>query len=81
MSLKEMINSEVGRFLKLSRLRHCTSMDLAEKFIGYGLHEIEDGKKGIACCDIVRLSEFYQIPKSQVANWFFDFQMKIQKER
>lgn len=81
MNLKDTINLEVGFFLKENRLRNRTNIDLAEKFIGYRLGEIEAGKKSIACCDIVCLSEFYQTPRSQVANWFFDVQMKIQKER
>ena len=76
MNLKDTINIEVGSFLKENRLRNRTDIKLAEKFVGYRLDEIEDGKKSIACCDIVRLSEFYQTPRPQVADWFFDIQMK-----
>ena len=81
MSLKDTINFEVGCFLRENRLRTHADIDLAEKFIGYALSEIEDGKKSIACCDIVRLSDFYQTPRSQISDWFFNLQMKIQKER
>ena len=81
MNLKDTVNFEVGSFLKENRLRNHTNIDLAGSFIGYDLGEIENGKMSIACCDIVRLTEFYRTPRSQVADWFFDIQMKIQKER
>ncbi len=81
MNFKDAINFEVGSFLKEIRLRNHTSIDLAEKFVGYELREVEDGKKSIACCDIVRLGEFYQIPRYQLEKWFFQIQFKNQKKR
>ncbi len=82
--VKFLIGKNVSHFLKDARQQMGLSVEAAAFQLGYEsslkLHEFEKGYS-IPCCELIRVSEQYQVPDELIANFLTDLQIEVYKLR
>ena len=70
------INALVGRWLKSQRRRARLSLADASKALGdCSIEAFELGDRGIPCCELVALVEFYRVPQPRLHKFLLRLQL------
>ena len=78
--LRKLIEPKVGKFLRSARTMAGLSLEAAAQKLGYSEAErLDQHERGssVECCEFIRITERYGIPKWFVAEFLADLQHEV----